>query len=197
MRVLKSAVLVTILGTPSVQAQSGSDIVKVELFSDAIRLHHQSGTFFAPHEVRAGDSFASLSRKYYGTPDYAGTLAEVNGVSPLEPLQPGSFVYITASSVDLKFKEKRAAAQLAVIRRFLATVGAATELTYVWDEAEMDMEMGKDGKWLLKKYNTAKLRIFPARAKSPELQLQYPKSPLLQIITANDTVIEQASVRQE
>lgn len=194
---LTLCVLFISLGAASfVRAQNKSDRVTVEVFKDGIRLHHESGVFFAPYIVVQGDTFTTLAQKYYGTADAAGTLAEANGVSPLEPLEPGAVVYIITSHVDLRLSSAQSAAQLAVIQRFLASMAADTPLTYAWDEAQVAMDLQKNGEWKLKKYDTAKLRLFPANAKKPELQLRYRLTPLLQIITGNNTVIDEASVKR-
>lgn len=187
--VYKVALSILLVCGAAIGTEPPKDRIKLELYADGIRMIHQNQYFYAPYTVQTGDTFASLSKKFYDTLEYTVTLSEVNGLSPTQPLEPGTTIYITSDSAILHFTKGQEESQYRVVRDYLRRVKDSTKLTYVWDDADISMALSHEGKWILSKYETAKLRIFDPISQTPQLQLSYSKRSVLEILFGPGTYV--------
>ena len=171
------------------------DRVKVEVYKNAIKLVHQNGYFAAPYKVKKGDTFASLSEKFYKTEDYTVALSEINHLSPNANLEPNSTILIASGSAVLLFGKGLEEQQYTTIYNFLNTVKDTSQLTCVFDGADISTEITHEGKWIITKYHSSLLRIFDPTEEKPELLLNYKMTPVLDIILSEPTYITSVSVR--
>lgn len=179
------------------KAQNPDDEVEMVVYTNGITLSNKSSVFYAPHTVASGESFRSISTKYYGSEEWSVYLSEVNKKSPLAQLEPGSTVYIVSDQTKLYFSDENSEEAVQTIEQFLDRVGPDTPLTHVWDEADIATELSTDGEWIINRYNTSKLRLIPSGQEGTELQFAFAQRSLLNIIILDDTLVDSVWIEVE
>lgn len=92
-----AAALVVLAGCALLPGRSGSGGSTVEVVS---------------HTVSASETLASIADDYYGSPDAADYLADVNNVAPDQVLEPGAVVDVPVGADDIERYQRRTEAKI-------------------------------------------------------------------------------------
>jgi hypothetical protein len=109
----RSSAIVCLVWLGSVPAFGQGNPVYVEVHPNEILVTDKSGSFVAPHTTKAGDTFTSLAKEFYGRSDDARLLAQVAGLPADAVLKPGTRVYMIANNFIVRFDARERAGQLA------------------------------------------------------------------------------------
>src|SRR5580704_3524168 len=82
------------------QKAQNSEYVELRMTDEGVEIVQLEKMFYAPYTVEPGDTFESISTKFYGSPNYAENLAGALGVPVVHIPRPGSIVYILSRSID-------------------------------------------------------------------------------------------------
>lgn len=171
------------------------EYIKLQLTNDGIRIVQLDKMFLAPYTVEPGDTFESISTKFYGRPDYAQNLADALGVPVVHIPQPGSIAYVVTRSLDFRFSAAKGKDQKKTVEQFLAMLPEDKRLTYKYD-ANPSLTVSDTGKWILTKFDVKAFHIKPANQPSVTLELKFPLQPLLTIMRSAQ-VLDVVAIERE
>lgn len=154
----------------------------------------QQPLFFAPYVVEPGETFESISTKFYGSSAGVKYLASALGVPEAYIPPPGSIVYVVAGALIFRFAPESAARDRQAALQFLAGLPKGTRLTYQWATGNPTFKRAETGKSFLTTFDVSGMLLTPAGAQGPTLELKFPLRPLLTLIRRPET-LEGVSVR--
>jgi hypothetical protein len=182
-------------GWNNANSEEEPEYIKLQLTADGIRIVKLNKVFFAPYTVEPGDTFESISTKFYGRPDYAQNLADALGVPVVHIPRPGSIAYIVSRSLDFRFSAEKGKDQKKTVEEFLAMLPEDKRLTYKYD-ANPSYTVSDTGKWILTKFDVKAFHIKPANQPSVTLELKFPLQPLLTMIRSGQ-VLDVVAIERE
>jgi hypothetical protein len=164
-----------------VQAQKESELIELKLEARGISLIHTNRFFYAPYIVKTGETFQSISEKFYGSRDQANLLAQVAGTTADSIPTPGSNVYIVTGQIFLNFSSAKKEGQAQTVQRFLRTLKKGTLFEYKWSKADVSVEYTPEGKQVMNKFNAAEIHLYASGAEKPRLVLVFAQKPVLEL----------------
>jgi hypothetical protein len=181
-------------GWNSAYCQKSPEYVELRITDDGVAIAQLEKVFYAPYTVEPGDTFESISTKFYGSPDYAKTLASALGVPVVHIPRPGSTAYIVSRVIHFRFSAEKSETQKRTIEAFLATVPRGAKLSYTYD-GNPSLAISDTGDTILTGLD---IKAFHLRAgnQSTSLQLAFPMQPLLDLIRSNQ-VLDEVSIQRE
>jgi hypothetical protein len=187
-----SVVLALLVVTPFIRwntadAARPKTLVELEVHDPGLVVKNLTENFWGPYDVEPGDTFESISTKFFGKPDYAKALADALGVPPVYIPPPGSIAYIPARGLAFLFSPDGAKSQKHTVEQFLAALPNGTKLIYQWAYGSPAMTL-VDGKWIMTKFDVAGMLIERADGKPPTLELKFPLRPIRSIILEGQTL---------
>lgn len=161
-------------------AEEKKALVKVILEKEGVRIENEKDLFVAPYLVQSGDTFQSISQKFYKTPKYAEFLAKTNKLPVDVTLSNGGSILIPVTDFSLKFKPERLQEQAQKVRSFLNAAGDENLFEYTWTQIDVNFSI-EDGKTTYTKFNPKNLELTAPNNKSLKLTISFIQQPLLKI----------------
>jgi hypothetical protein len=176
-------------------AQKTPEEVELQLTDEGVKIVQLQKTFYAPYTVEPGDTFESISTKFYGRPNYAANLAAALGVPVVHIPLAGSTAYIVSRSISLRFSPEKAKSQRRTVEEFLALLPKDKRLSYGYD-GNPSLSLSETGKWVLTKFDVSAFHLNPVNQPVPTLDLKFPLQPLLNLIRGSQ-VLEGVTIQRE
>jgi hypothetical protein len=176
-------------------AWGGEQYVELHLTEAGAQVSlQQQPLFFAPYVVEPGETFESISTKFYGSTEMVKYLAGALGVPEAYIPPAGSIAYIVTGALIFRFAPESAARDRQTAQQFLGRLPKGTRLTYQWATGNPTLKLTETGKSVLTRFDVSGMLLTPAGAQGPTLELKFPLRPLLTLIRRPET-LEGVSVR--
>lgn len=182
------ALLVVSLLLGGTTCYGAEEYVELRVLAGGLQVVQLQKPFFAPYVVEPGETFQSISTKFYGNPEGAQYLADALGVPVVHIPSPGSIAYIVSGSLTFQFPQASAARQKRTVEQFLALLPKGTQLTYQWATGNPSFTVTDAGKTVLTKMDVSGLLLTPVGGGASTLELMFPLRPLLTLISRAETL---------
>ena len=176
-------------------AEKTTEYVELRITPDGVVMVGPEGVFYGPYVVEAGDTFESISEKFYGTPDKARNLAAALGVPAVHIPLAGSIAYIGTSTLGFRFFPAMAGNQRKTVEEFLAMLPKDKRLEYKI-EGKFGLTYSETGESILSEFDVKIFWLTSVNPSSPSLKLEFPLQPLRNLIRVRE-VLEGVTIQQK
>jgi hypothetical protein len=165
----------------NVHAQKESELIELKLEEKGIKLLHTNRFFYAPYMVKTGETFQSISEKFYGSRDQADHLAQAVGTTPDNIPAPGTIVYIITGEIFLNFNPVKAIGQAETVKTFIKDIKQGTLCEFKWSKVDILLDNTLKGNQVITKYNIAEIHLYATGSQKPTLIFVFDQKPLLEL----------------
>lgn len=182
-------------GWNSAYTETKPEHVELQITDEGVRVVRLEAAFYAPYTVEPGDTFQSISTKFYGSPEYAKNLADALSLPVVHIPRPGSIVYILSRSIDFRFSRENRRNQRKTVEEFLAMLPKDKRLEFGLD-GNPSFTVTDTGQTVLTRFDVKTFHLTPVNQSSTRLELKFPLQPLLNLIRASQ-VLQEVAIRRE